>query len=408
MERTMPITILVAPAGFKESLSAKEAADAIARGARAALPSARIISAPIVDGGEGFTQALVDATGGTIHPVTVTGPVGEGVAAHVGFLGGTPIQTAVVELAAAAGLRLVPATMRDPTRTTSYGLGELIKTALDLGAEHILVGCGDSGVNDGGTGMARALGVRFLDDVGSELHPGGGDLHRLARIDLSNLDYRIARTRIEAAVNWHNVLLGPRGVARVFGPQKGATPDQVLRLERGLDVYAGHLRAITGHCIATTPGSGASGGVGAGLSALLGARLRPWHEIVLPALNLDELMQSADLVVTAEGRLDGQTRLGKVPCAIAKRARQHEIPVIALAGAIGEDAAEALGDDICAYTSILQHPCAVSEAIDHAPDLLAQAAEQAIRMVLAGIKVAGKGRVASSKEGKPAPHAEQP
>ncbi len=223
----MSLTILIAPSGFKESLSAQEVAENIAAGVLRAMPDANIIKAPMVDGGEGFTAALVDATHGAMHSVKVTGPLGQPVDSFFGFLGGRDRKTAVIEMAAAAGLRLVPRDRRDPTKTTSYGVGELIRAALDAGAQRILLGCGDSGINDGGAGMVQALGARLLDDEGKAIGWGGGELARIAHIDLSELDPRLAHVQLDAAVNWHNVLLGERGVARVFGPQKGATPEQV-------------------------------------------------------------------------------------------------------------------------------------------------------------------------------------
>ncbi|MGL4405992.1 MAG: glycerate kinase family protein, partial [Notoacmeibacter sp.] len=232
-----PLNVLVAPSGFKESLDVDDVCRLIGEGVTKAMPDASIFHAPMVDGGEGFTKAIVAATGGTWHEVNVTGPVGAQVSSFYGLMGGKPL-TAVIEMAAAAGLRLVPRDQRDPMKTTSYGVGELIRHALDRGAERILIGCGDSGINDGGAGMAQALGAKLLDASGRELGQGGGELIRLASIDTTGLDVRLAKTRIDVAVNWHNVLLGEKGVARVFGPQKGATPAQVVLLEQGLETYA--------------------------------------------------------------------------------------------------------------------------------------------------------------------------
>ena len=381
----MPITILIAPSGFKECLGPMEVTEAIAAGALRAMPGARILRAPVVDGGEGFTEALVAATGGRLHRLTVTGPVGEPVPSFFGFLGGAQARTAVIEIAAAAGLRLVPRDRRDPTRTTSFGVGELIRAALNAGAECLLIGCGDSGVNDGGMGMAQALGVRFLDDEGRELGPGGGELHRLARIDCARLDPRILHTPIDVAVNWRNVLLGERGVARVFGPQKGATARQVALLEAGLEVYAKRIEDGTAQRIGRQPGSGASGGLGAALMALVGARLHPRFDIIMQYLQFETLLREADLVVTAEGSLDGQSVLGKVPCEVAQRAKRRGIPVIALAGTIGVDARHTFAQGIDAFTSILRRPCTLDEAIADARGLVECSAEDALRMVAVGI-----------------------
>lgn len=384
----MSLNILIAPAGFKESLSVLDVTEAIAEGVRAVLPDAQILKAPLVDGGEGFTEALVQATGGTLHSVTVTGPVGQPVAAHVGFLGNAPTRTAVLEMAAAAGLRLVPRDQRNPCLTTSRGVGELILAALDAGAERILLGCGDSGINDGGAGMAQALGARLLDEHGRDIGPGGAELARLRRIDLAGLDPRLARVRIDAAVNWHNALLGPRGVARVFAPQKGATPAQVTLLEAALEHYAAVIQRDLGSAVADQAGSGASGGLGAGLCALLGARLHPRYDIVMQYLQLDDLMARADLVLTAEGSLDEQTPYGKIPAEVARRAKQYGLPVIALAGTLGKGAAKNLEHGIDAYVSILQRPCSLEEAIAKAGRLLVKATEEVIRLVRVGALLA--------------------
>ncbi|WP_295043488.1 glycerate kinase, partial [uncultured Paracoccus sp.] len=251
----MSLTVLIAPSGFKESLSVKDVAEAIARGVRRAAPHAAVLCAPMVDGGEGTTEALIAATGGRMIDTCVTGPVGDPVASFWGLMGGTGPRTAVIEMAAAAGLSLVPRDRRDPTLTTSRGVGELILKALDHGVDRILIGCGDSGINDGGAGMARALGARLLDAQGRDLPEGGGALQDLDRIDIAGLDPRLSGVRIDAAVNWHNMLLGERGVARVFGPQKGATPDQVEQLDRGMVRYAAAILAATGRDVAPMQGA---------------------------------------------------------------------------------------------------------------------------------------------------------
>lgn len=384
----MPLNILIAPSGFKESLGAREVADHIAAGVRRAMPDAQIMKAPLVDGGEGFTEALVDATGGTLHRLPVTGPVGDPVDGFFGFLGGRGQRTAVIEMAAAAGLRLVPRDRRDPTLTTSRGVGELIRAALDAGAQRVLLGCGDSGINDGGAGMALALGAQLLDAHDEEVGDGGGQLLRLARIDLAGLDPRLGAVQLDAAVNWHNALLGPRGVARVFGPQKGATPEQVELLEAALLNYARCIDAATAGDIAQQPGSGASGGLGAGFAGLLGGRLHPRYEIVMQYLELDALIARADLVLTAEGSLDGQTPYGKIPAEVARRAKLRGLPVVALAGTVGKGASLNFEHGIDAFASILKRPCTLDEAIARAGKLLVRAAEDALRMVKVGMRLA--------------------
>ncbi len=384
----MSYTIVVAPSGFKESLGAREVADHIAAGISRVMPDATLLRAPMADGGEGFTEALVDATGGTLHRVTVAGPLAKPVDAFFGFLGDRAERTAVIEVAAAAGLRLVPYDRRDPTRTTSYGVGELIRAALDAGAQRILLGCGDSGINDGGAGMVQALGGRLLDSHALQIGFGGGELVRLSWIDLDGLDPRLQHVTLDAAVNWHNVLLGPRGVARVYGPQKGATPLQVEALEAGLENFAANIHYATGRDIGLAPGSGASGGLGAAFTALLGGRLHPRFDVVMRYLELDSLLDRADLVITAEGSLDGQSPLGKLPCEVARRAKQRGLPVIALAGTIGRGVELNLQHGIDAFTSIQMGPVSLDEAIARAASLLEHAAADAARLLRVGMTLA--------------------
>jgi glycerate 2-kinase len=410
---TKPLTVVIAPSGFKESLSAEEAAEHIASGVMRALPQARVLKAPMADGGEGFTRALVHATGGTLHPCRVTGPVGDPVDAFFGFLGGRAQRTAVIEMAAAAGLRLVPRDRRNPMLTTSFGVGELIRAALDAGAQRVLLGCGDSGINDGGAGMVQALGARLLDEKGGELGAGGGELQRLHHIDLRGLDARLARVTLDAAVNWHNVLLGERGVARVFGPQKGATPAQLDMLDAALTRYAACIVQATGRDMGQAPGGGASGGLGAGFAALLGGTLHPRFDIVMQYLELDGLIAQADLVITAEGSLDHQTPYGKVPAEVAQRAKRRGLPVIALAGTIGTGVEINFEHGIDAFASILSRPCTLDEAIAQAGPLLRRASEDALRMVSVGLGLGAawgsrRGEAAAARGPLPMPGRRQP
>lgn len=386
----MSLTVLIAPSGFKESLSVDDVTHAISEGVKSVLPDATILAAPMVDGGEGTTEALIHATGGQIFKATVTGPVGDPVKSFWGLMGGDGPKTAVIEMAAAAGLSLVPRNRRNPTLTTSRGVGELILQALDYGVDRILIGCGDSGINDGGAGMARALGARFLDAKGRELPEGGGALALLHSIDVSGLDPRLARTQIDAAVNWHNCLLGPKGVARVFGPQKGASPSQVLLLDRGLHNYARLIKQVTGHDVGAAQGAGASGGLGAGLIAFASATLHPRFEIMLQYMDFDRLLSRADLVITAEGSLDGQSPYGKVPCEVARRAAALDIPTIALAGTIGKGARQTFDHGISAFASIVKRPCSLEEAIAKGEKLLRRAAEDAMRMMQVGRRLAAR------------------
>ncbi|WP_279571382.1 glycerate kinase [Streptomyces sp. 8K308] len=385
---------VVAPSGMKESLSAAEAAEAIAEGLLRAVPDAVVDLLPLVDGGEGTARALAAAGGGRLVPRLATGPVGDPVDTHFALLPDAPGApgTAVVEMAAVAGLALVPAGRRDPTATTTRGVGELVRAALDTGARQVLVGCGDSGTSDGGAGALQALGARLLDARGRELPPGGGALRRLARIDPTGLDRRLATTEITVAVNPHNVLCGPRGVARVFGPQKGATPAQTEELSAALDHWATVLERDLGPLdvdLRTGPGTGASGGLGAGLAAL-GARLLPRFRVFLDHLDLDARIAGADLVVTAEGALDGQTPFGKIPGEVARRARAHGVPVLALAGTIGEGAREVHLTGVDAYSGILPAPVGLPEALARGGEFLADAAERALRMVLIGSRLAAR------------------
>ncbi|MFC8666688.1 glycerate kinase [Streptomyces sp. NPDC057199] len=381
----------VAPSGFKESLSAQAAADAIAEGVRRVVPDAEVDLIPLVDGGEGTARALASATGGRLVALPATGPLGEPVGTHFALLGtgsgaGSDLgsaDTAVVEMAAVAGLSLVPHGLRDPGATTTYGVGELIRAALDTGVRRILVGCGDSGTSDGGAGALQALGARLLDEDGFELPHGGRELTRLHHIDPKGLDPRLAHTELLVACNPYNVLCGERGVARVFGPQKGATPAQVEELSAGLENWAYVLtRDLPVTCdLYGGPGTGASGGLGAGLAAL-GARLLPRFEVLLDHLDLDARLARADLVLTAEGALDHQTPRGKVPAEVARRAKLNGRPVLALAGTLGEGAHTVPGVD--AFTGILPAPMALAEALLRASELLTDATERALRMILLG------------------------
>ncbi len=394
MTMLVPHRILIAPSGFKESLDTVEVASAIAEGIRCALPAAHIDTVPLVDGGEGSAAALAHATGGRIVDAFVTGPVGSLVPSHFALLGGAGTGTAVVEMAAAAGLALVPRNLRDPGATTTYGVGELIRAALDAGAQRILVGCGDSGTCDGGLGALQALGAHARDELGAEVGFGGNALADVRTLDLSGLDPRLDEVDVFVACNPYNVLLGEKGVARVFGPQKGATPDQVEHLALGLENWAAILERSgvqdEGYDYGHGIGTGASGGLGAGLAGGIGATLLPRFEVMLSHVDLDGLIAAADLVITAEGAVDFQTPKGKIPAEVARRAKLHGKPVFALAGSIGGGARDVHNVGIDAFSSILSVPMPLEEAISAGSELLAAAAEQAMRLIMVGCSIGSR------------------
>ncbi|KAJ0166206.1 Glycerate kinase [Colletotrichum tanaceti] len=387
--------ILVCPSGFKGSLQPDVAADCIEAGIQSVMPEASVRKVPLVDGGEGFTSALVSATGGTLHPVTVTGPVGIPISSYFGILGSSNPEmpkTAVIEMAAAAGLSLVPAELRNPGLTTTFGVGELLAAALGAGVKRIVVGCGDSGTCDGGAGMLQALGARLIDHDGHSLPiaAGGESLLGLANIDLGGTDKRLKDVSIEVAVNWNNVLSGPEGVARVFGAQKGSSATQTERLSAAMEVLAVVAgRLLCDNKVGMSPGGGASGGLGTGLR-LVGAKLRPRYEVVAEYVDFDGLFTDCDLVLTAEGGIDDQTPRGKIPAEIGMRAKKHGLPVIAIAGTIGPGARVNYDVGIDAYTCILQRPSTLAEAILEAEKLTRESAECVMRMIVVGRMLGSK------------------
>ncbi|MBQ0922353.1 glycerate kinase [Saccharopolyspora endophytica] len=369
--------IVVAPSGFKECLDAEQVADAIQAGIRRVIPGSVVDTVPLIDGGEGSARLLARATGGTLVWVTVTGPVGDPVAAHFALL---DEDTAFVEMAAAAGLSLVPPSRRDPGRTTSRGVGELIRAALDTGARRVVVGCGDSGICDGGAGALQALGVRITDEAGREIGPGGAELLRAHRIDASGLDPRMSEVDMTVAVNPRNALSGPDGVARRYGPQKGASAQDVELLSSAMSSWARLLDPD----LAELPGAGASGGLAAGLAGVLGARLESRFDVFLTSTDLEQRLRTADLVITAEGAIDASTALGKIPTEVARRAKRHGKPVIALCGTIGPGADTSYEHGIDAITGILTGPVALPDAITRAPALITDATARTLRMLLLG------------------------
>ena len=353
--------IVIAPDSYKESLSALEVAQAVEAGFRQVFPDADYVLVPVADGGEGTVDAMVAATGGRKETVTVSGPLGEPVEAFYGLTGDG--DTAVIEMAAASGLALVPPDRRNPLLTSSRGTGELIRAALDAGARRFILGIGGSATNDGGAGMVQALGARLLDLEGRELDGSGGDLARLERIDVSALDPRLAECRIEVACDVDNPLTGARGASAVFGPQKGATPEMVQALDANLARLARIVGRDLGVAVDTVPGAGAAGGMGAAMLAFFGATLKPGIEIVTAAVDLDDHVRDADLVITGEGRIDFQTVHGKTPIGVARVAKRHGKPVIGIAGSLGAEVGVVHAHGIDAVFSVLGKPCTLDEAL---------------------------------------------
>jgi glycerate kinase len=373
--------IVVAPNAFKGSLSALEAAEAIRDGILAVMPDAEIVLVPIADGGDGTVEALVAATGGEHRSLRVRGPLGDLVDADFGLIDRG--STAVIEMASAAGLKLVPAARRDPRITTTYGVGELLQHAFDKGARHFIVGIGGSATNDGGAGMAQALGFHLLDGYGHELPPGGKALKRLARIHVGGVHAGWKEARVEVACDVTNPLTGPKGASAVYGPQKGASPEMVAELDAALKHFAEVIRRDLDVDVEHLPGAGAAGGLGAGLVAFTGAELAPGAEMVMRAVKLDDRLAGARLVITGEGRLDSQTaRFGKGPAAVGRHARDAGIPVIALGGGLADEAELApLFDGV---EPTVAGPETLDDAIAQARPLLTRAATRAMRLLATG------------------------
>lgn len=369
--------VVIAPDSFKGSLSAAEVAAAIERGVRRAAPDASTVCVPMADGGEGTVEALVAALGGSLRTIRATGPLGEAVEAPYGVL---PGGTAVIEMAAASGLPLVPADQRNPWLATTRGTGELIRAALDAGCRRILIGIGGSATNDGGMGMLAELGIRFIAADGSEVGNGGQDLHRVAAIDRDQLDPRLADAEIIVMCDVDNPLCGEHGAAAVYGPQKGADPGMVKRLDEGLAHYAAIIEQLVGMPVRDLPGAGAAGGLGAGLVALLNGSLRSGIATVLEATGLENQLAGAALAFTGEGRTDHQTAHGKVAAGVGEAAKRQGVPLICLSGGLGDGIDQLYGCGITALFSIANGPMALEDAMQHTAELLEQAAENIARL----------------------------
>jgi len=387
-DRRIDLRIVVAPDSYKGSLSALGVAQAMERGILRVFPDADVCKIPMADGGEGTVDALLAATGGERRQSEVSDPLGKRVTAQWGILGDG--RTAVIEMAAASGLMLLAAEQHNPRITTTYGTGELMRTALDAGLRKIILGIGGSATNDGGTGMARALGARFLDADGRALADGGAALTRLQDIDLSGFDPRLRETEIIVACDVDNPLCGPRGASAVFGPQKGATPAMVAELEAALAHFAAIAQSATGRDVADQAGAGAAGGLGAGLLFFTSGQLKPGVDIVLDAVGFSELVKDADFVITGEGCTDFQTAFGKAPVGVARCAKQFGIPVFCLSGSLGQDADDVLALGIDAVLSIAARPMTLAESMGAAGSMIETASARLCRIIKASRQIAGR------------------
>lgn len=378
--------VIIAVDSFKGSLSSQQAGEAITVGIYKVYPEATTTIVPMADGGEGTVEALVRALNGKIVKTRVTSPLGEPVES---FFGQLPDGTVVIEMAAASGLPLVPLEKRNPLRTTSRGTGELIRKALDLGARNLILGLGGSATNDGGAGMAQALGIRLLDEEGKEIGPGGGELVRLAKIDQTSLDPRLKETNITVMCDVNNPLCGPLGASAVFGPQKGATPDRVQILDRNLEHYAHRIKEHCGLDVKDIPGVGAAGGIGASLLAFTKAQLKTGVETICDMVQFDQMLLKADFVITGEGRIDNQSLYGKVPIGIVKRAAKQAKPVLAIVGSIGSGVEELYNYGLTSIASIVNGPMTLEESMEKAAILATETTERTFRILRMGQQVKG-------------------
>ena len=379
--------IVIAPDSYKGSIYAPEAARAMREGVLRVVPDAETVLVPVADGGDGTLETLVETSGGTTRTATVTGPLGEPTEAQWGAMGDG--QTAVIEMARTSGLALVPDDRRDPLTATTAGLGEVIREALDEGFRRFILGIGGSATNDAGAGMAQALGVRLLNTEGRDLEAGGAALVRLHHIDITGLDPRVADSEFMVACDVSNPLTGPEGASAVYGPQKGATPAMVEQLDAALGRFAEVVLRDLSADVRDVPGTGAAGGLGGGIMAFLDGQLRPGVDIVLDTLHFDSELDGADLVITGEGGMDFQTVYNKAPIGVARLAKARGIAVIAISGSLGKGYTDVHDYGIDAVSAITSAPMDMDEAISRCSELVADATEQALRMMRAGAAVFG-------------------
>ncbi|EJM84187.1 glycerate kinase [Pseudomonas sp. GM74] len=370
--------IVIAPDSFKDSLSAQGVADAIALGLAQVWPDAQLIKCPMADGGEGTVESILAACEGQQRRTLVRGPLGATVEAAWGWL--PQSHTAIIEMAEASGLQLVPTAQRDACISSTFGTGQLIRAALEAGAQRVILAIGGSATNDGGAGAMQALGVKLLDAQGQTLSPGGLALAQLARVDLSDIDPRLARIRFDIAADVNNPLCGPHGASAIFGPQKGASPAQVEQLDRALGHFADHCAQALNHDVRDEPGSGAAGGLGFAAKAFLGAQFKAGVEVVAELVGLADAVAGADLVITGEGRFDAQTLRGKTPFGVARVAREHGVPVIVIAGTLGEGYQALYEHGIDAAFALASGPMTLEQACAEAPRLLRERATDIARV----------------------------
>ncbi len=381
--------IILAPDSFKGNLTSLQVASALEKGIKRVIPNANCIKVPMADGGEGTVQSLVDATGGRFVRRKVKGPAGKPVSARYGIL--SDGKTAVIEMAEASGLPDVEGTKdKNPMKTTTYGTGQLMMDAINKGVNHIILGLGGSATTDGGAGMAQALGIRFLDKKGDEIKElgAGGMLNKIASIDMSGMDSRMKKVKVTVASDVENPLCGKKGAAHVFGPQKGATPAMVIKLDANLKHFAAIIKKDLRKDVMKLKGAGAAGGLGAGLVAFTGAKIKSGVDIVVEATGLAKHIKGADLVITGEGRVDFQTAFGKTPSGVAKAARKQKVQTVAIGGGITDDARSVFEHGIDGLASACARDMSLEEAMSNSKTHLANAAERVIRLVLIGKKLA--------------------
>ncbi|SDN51589.1 glycerate kinase [Vreelandella arcis] len=370
--------ILFCPDSFKDALSAEDAAHAMARGAQRAAPHLRPLICPLADGGEGSLDALIAATGAERRHQTVQDALGRPRLAAWGWL--AEQRTAFIELAEASGLQSLAEHERDARHTSTYGVGQLFLAALDQGAEKALLLLGGSATNDGGAGILHALGAELLDGQGQALPPGGAALANLATLSLEGLDPRLGKLRVEAAVDVDNPLLGKRGASAVFGPQKGASPADVQQLDQALGHFADITAQVLGHDERNLAGAGAAGGMGFAARVFLNATLKPGIDLLMQQTGFSDLLAEAGLVITGEGRLDGQSLAGKTPIGVARAAQQQHKPVIVLAGSLGDGWQACFDEGVTAAFALADGPMTLNEALPRTAELLESRCESLIRL----------------------------